>query len=100
WSDDILCDVVVASGGYPLAYSTGHPIEGLADVPPETLVFHAGTRQREDGSVVTDGGRVLSVVGRGGSLSEARERAYAGAALISFEGARYRNDIGDENIPK
>ena len=100
WSEDTLCGVVVASGGYPLAYSTGHPIDGLADVPPETLVFHAGTRQREDGAVVTDGGRVLTVVGRGASLSEARERAHAGAAAISFEGARYRSDIGDEDVPK
>ena len=100
WSDEILCGVVVASGGYPLTYSTGHPIEGLGDLPAETLVFHAGTRQRDDGVVVTDGGRVLTVVGRGGSLAEARERAYAGAAAISFEGSRYRSDIGDEDVPK
>ena len=100
WSDDVLCGVVVASGGYPLAYSTGHLIEGLGDIPPDTLVFHAGTRRREDGAVVTDGGRVLTVVGRGGSLAEARERAYAGAASIAFEGARYRSDIGDEDVPK
>ena len=100
WSDDTLCGVVVASGGYPLAYSTGHPIDGIDGVPPETLVFHAGTRQREDGAVVTDGGRVLTVVGRGGTLAEARERAHSGAAAISFEGARYRSDIGDEDVPK
>ncbi len=100
WSDDALCGVVVASGGYPLAYSTGHPISGLDAVPPEALVFHAGTRQRDDGAVVTDGGRVLTVVGRGGTLAEARERAHASAALISFEGAQFRSDIGDEDVPK
>ncbi len=100
WSEDVLCGVVVVSGGYPLAYATGHPIEGLGDVPPDTLAFHAGTRQREDGAVVTDGGRVLTVVGRGASLAEARERAHAGAASISFEGARHRSDIGDEDVPK
>jgi phosphoribosylamine--glycine ligase len=100
WSDDVLCGVVVASGGYPLAYSTGHPIDGLDDVSSDTLVFHAGTRQRDDGAVVTDGGRVLTVVGRGRSLVEARERAYEGAAAISFDGARYRSDIGDEDVPK
>ena len=100
WSDDTLCGVVVAAGGYPLAYATGHPIDGLDAVPSDVVVFHAGTRQREDGAVVTHGGRVLTVVGRGGSLAEARERAYAGAAAISFEGARYRSDIGDEDVPK
>jgi phosphoribosylamine---glycine ligase len=100
WSDDILCGIVVASGGYPGAYATGHPIEGLDAVPPDALVFHAGTRQREDGVVVTAGGRVLTVVGRGATRDEARERAYAAAASITFEGARYRTDIGDEDVPK
>ena len=65
-----------------------------------TLVFHAGTRGARTARVVTDGGRVLTVVGRGGTLAEARERAYAGAAAISFEGSRYRSDIGDEDVPK
>jgi phosphoribosylamine--glycine ligase len=90
----------MASGDYPGAYATGQPIEGLDAVPPETLVFHAGTRQREDGAVVTAGGRVLTVVGRGATLSAAREQAYAGAASITFEGSRYRSDIGDESVPK
>ena len=100
WSDDILCGVVVASGGYPGAYSTGHPISGLDSVPPDALVFHAGTRRRDDGAVVTDGGRVLTVVGRGTTRAAATERAHLGAAAISFEGARHRSDIGDEDVPK
>jgi phosphoribosylamine--glycine ligase len=100
WSDDILCGVVQVSGGYPGPYATGQPIEGLDAVPAGTLVFHAGTRQRDDGVVVTAGGRVLTVVGRGATLAEAREQAYAGAASISFEGSRYRSDIGNENVPK
>jgi phosphoribosylamine--glycine ligase len=49
---------------------------------------------------VTAGGRVLTVVGRGATLSAAREQAYAGAASITFEGSRYRSDIGDESVPK
>jgi phosphoribosylamine--glycine ligase len=98
WSEDIVCGVVVASGGYPSAFSSGHPIEGLDSVPDDVLVFHAGTRQRADGAIVTSGGRVLTAVGRGPTLAAARERAYAGAAAISFEGARYRGDIGVEDI--
>jgi phosphoribosylamine--glycine ligase len=100
WSDDILCGVVLASGGYPGAYSTGEPISGLDAVPPDVLVFHAGTRRREDGTVVTAGGRVLTVVGRGATCDLARARAYAGAATISFADGRYRRDIGDEDVPK
>jgi phosphoribosylamine---glycine ligase len=100
WSEDVLCGVVVASGGYPGTYSTGHEITGLDAVPADTLVFHAGTRRREDGAVVTAGGRVLTVVGRGATRQEAKERAHAGAAAISFDGARYRSDIGDEDVPK
>jgi phosphoribosylamine--glycine ligase len=100
WSDDVACGVVVASGGYPGSYQTGLPISGLDRTPEDVQVFHAGTRQREDGAIVTAGGRVLTVVGRGATLQEARERAQAGAAAISFEGARYRSDIGDEDVPK
>jgi phosphoribosylamine--glycine ligase len=100
WSDDILCGVVVASGGYPGTYATGHPITGLDAVPDDVLVFHAGTRQRDDGAVVTSGGRVLTVVGRGSDRAAAKDRAYAGAAAISFECARHRSDIGDEDVPK
>jgi phosphoribosylamine--glycine ligase len=100
WSDDEACGVVMASGGYPAAYATGQPIAGLDAIPSDVLVFQAGTRQREDGKIVTAGGRVLTVVGRGPSLAEARARAHAGAAAISFEGGRYRRDIGDEDVPK
>jgi phosphoribosylamine--glycine ligase len=100
WSDETLCGVVMASGGYPGAYATGEPIVGLDMVPSDVLVFHAGTRQREDGTVVTAGGRVLTVVGRGATVDAARSRAYAGAAAISFVGGRYRSDVGDEDVPK
>jgi len=100
WSDDTLCGVVLASGGYPGAYTTGEPIRGLDAVPADVLAFHAGTRQRDGGTVVTAGGRVLTVVGRGATVEAARSRAYAGAAAISFAGGRYRTDIGDEGVPK
>ena len=94
FSDDACVTVVLVSGGYPGSYETGKPIEGLetASKVEGVRVFHAGTEMR-DGRVVTAGGRVLSVTGRGSTTVEARSRAYEAAAHISFEGMRYRNDI-------
>ena len=95
WGDEACVGVVVASGGYPGSYVTGLPVAGLSEAASFGEVFHAGIRAA-DGSVaeaVTSGGRVLTVVGSGGSLAEARERAYGGAAKVSFEGAFYRTDI-------
>jgi phosphoribosylamine--glycine ligase len=63
-------------------------------MPEDVLVFHAGTRRDGDGRIVTAGGRVLTVVGRGPDLAAARARAYAGAAVITFPGRHYRDDIG------
>ena len=85
--------VVLASGGYPGSYRTGNVIQGLADVGPETLVFHAGTR-RHGAQVVTDGGRVLSVVCTGDTIAQAIDRVYQEVPRISFEGMHYRQDIG------
>ena len=93
WSGDAAVCVVVASEGYPGAYPTGRPITGLDRVPSGVLSFHAGTA-KQDGALVTAGGRVLSVVGRGAGLDMARERAYAGVAAIWFEGMQFRRDIG------
>ncbi|MDO5634609.1 MAG: phosphoribosylamine--glycine ligase [Micrococcus sp.] len=96
WSDDVAVDVVLASAGYPESSSSGDVITGLDDA--EALdgvsVLHAGTSVGDaPDSVVTAGGRVLAVVGRGATLDEARERAYAGVERISFEGAQHRTDI-------
>jgi phosphoribosylamine--glycine ligase len=87
--------VVLASGGYPGPVVTGRPITGIADAEAmdHVRVFHAGTARR-DGTLVTSGGRVLTVVATGGTYTEARSRAYQGAARISFEGKQYRSDIG------
>jgi phosphoribosylamine--glycine ligase len=86
--------VVMASGGYPGAYEKGKLITGVekANALPDTVVFQAGTK-RQDGKLITAGGRVLAVTSVGASLEEARARAYAGAALINFEGAQNRSDI-------
>jgi phosphoribosylamine--glycine ligase len=94
WRDEACVTVVLASGGYPGEHATGLEISGLdaAAAEPDVEVFHAGTAVR-DGRVVTAGGRVLAVSAQGKDLAEARDRAYAAAALISFEGMHYRTDI-------
>ncbi len=99
--DAATCCVVVASGGYPGKYTTGHPISGAAEANEVALIFHAGTAER-DGTLETAGGRVLSVVGRGENLSEARGRAYEAIGNITFSGAYNRTDIAatdPERIP-
>jgi phosphoribosylamine--glycine ligase len=85
--------VVVAAGGYPASGDRGSPIEGIAAAEAEgALVFQAGTAL-QDGEVVTNGGRVLAVTGRGDTVAAARAAAYDGAGRISFAGARYRRDV-------
>jgi len=98
-SADRAVGVVLASGGYPGRFEAGKPIEGLeqAAALPGVTVFHAGTAQRGD-VLVTDGGRVLTVVGRGATYAEAIERAYAGADLVRFEGKHARRDIGKKAL--
>ena len=92
WSRDACVGVVMASGGYPGSYKTGFAISGLDDIDKDIVVFHAGTKL-EDGKVVTSGGRVLTVVARGKSLAEAREKVYNNISRIKFEGCHYRKDI-------
>jgi phosphoribosylamine---glycine ligase len=90
--------VVIASRGYPDSSESGRPIAGIADA--ETLgvtVMHAGT-SRNDGQIVTAGGRVLTVVAGGRDFPEAIERAYAGVRAISFAGMQYRTDIGEKAL--
>ena len=86
--------VVVASRDYPERGESGTPIDGLdAAGVAGALVFHAGTAL-QDGRIVTNGGRVLDVVGTGDSVAEARAAAYAGVAHIDFAGMQFRRDIG------
>jgi phosphoribosylamine---glycine ligase len=84
--------IALVSGGYPGEFEKGKFINGL-ELDGKALVFHAGTR-KNDQTVVTDGGRVLAVTGRGRSLKEAREAAYARAAQIKWDGLYFRKDIG------
>jgi phosphoribosylamine--glycine ligase len=93
WSPESAVCVVLASEGYPGSYPKGLPINGLDDVStPGALVFHAGTTKK-DGQVVTNGGRVLGIVGRGMGIAEARANAYEAAAGITFQGKQNRTDI-------
>ena len=93
WKDGAAVCVVLASGGYPGHYDKGQEIHGLADAEAMgTLVFHAGTAMK-DGKFVTNGGRVLGVVGRGADISSAVDAAYAAVAKISFKDVYYRKDI-------
>ncbi len=87
--------VVMASRGYPDAFETGWPIDGLAEAAelPGVQVYHAGTR-RTNGRIVTSGGRVLTVVGSGADFPTAITRVYAAVDCIRFEGAFARRDIG------
>ena len=87
--------VVLASQGYPGAPRTGDPILGLdaAASQPGVVVFHAGTTQDANGAIVTGGGRVLDVTALGPTVEEARRRAYAAAAEITWPGVQFRRDI-------
>jgi len=112
WSRDYFCDVVAAAGrtrqmrqgknkgwypGYPARYGKGYPISGVDVIDdPDCKIFFAGVGNSETKGLVTDGGRVLHVVGRGATLRDACSVAYRNIGKIHFEGMRYRTDIGKE----
>ena len=93
-----LC-VVAASGGYPGKYRTGFPITGIADADSmrDVKVFQGGTKAAGK-TIVTDGGRVLSVTALGNTIADAQKRAYEAMGKIHFEGMHYRKDIGRQAV--
>lgn len=94
WSNDACVGVAIASGGYPGKYQTGFPITGLDNLDKDILVFHAATKSGPGrGQVLTNGGRVLTVVARGKTMAEAREKVYANVPRIHFQDCHYRKDI-------
>ena len=100
WDPRATVGVVMASRGYPDSYDKGKPIAGLdSPLSPDVKIFHAGTRL-DNGRVVTDGGRVLCVVGAGTSVREARDAAYDGVRNVGWDGAFYRKDIGHRAIQR
>jgi phosphoribosylamine--glycine ligase len=118
WAEERTCGVVLASRGYPATPERGVKISGLDDLDQGVLAFHGGTRllksppartgwlrrgppptSEADVGLVTDGGRVLTIVARGSTLSEARAKVYANIARVHFPGMQYRQDIGlDEEM--
>jgi phosphoribosylamine--glycine ligase len=98
WDPCASLGVVMAQAGYPGHYNKGEVIHGIAERdPPDTKVFHAGTRDR-DGTLVTAGGRVLCVCALGTTISEAQARAYGRVARIHWNGVYYRKDIGHRAV--
>lgn len=101
WSSKAACTVVLASDGYPGKPRTGDDITGLDDAEalPDVTVHHAGTKPLPDGSVVTNGGRVLGVTALGDDLDAARRHAYEACDRIAFRGMQLRRDIGKKPEP-
>jgi phosphoribosylamine--glycine ligase len=95
---EYFCCVVLASRGYPDKYETGMEIKGLDKITADCIVFHAGTKKSESGAVLTNGGRVLNVVGKADSLKKAVEIAYKNAGIIEFDNKYFRTDIGKKGL--
>lgn len=96
FEDNAAVCVVLASAGYPEHYEKGFPISGLEQFDEKNgyYVFHAGSKFGADGSILTNGGRVLGVTATGSDLKEARTNAYQATEWISFENKYMRHDIG------
>lgn len=100
WHRDAAVCVVMASEGYPGSYRQGVTIQGLSSSTPSastSMVFHAGTAQRGT-EIVTAGGRVLGILGRGSTLTDAQREAYRVVNTISFDGCHFRTDIADRAL--
>ena len=101
-ADGAAVGVVVASEGYPEAPLTGRVLEGAEPSSGAddggVLCFHAGTRRRQDGTVETSGGRVVTLVGQGPTLADARAAAYRGVAEMGLEGSQFRTDVGELHV--
>jgi len=106
WDRRVALAVVLAAEGYPSTPRKGDPIRGLPSEPTplapgdEPLLFHAGTAQAADGTIVTAGGRVVAVTALGDSVAAAQRRAYALAEAIDFAGKHYRRDIGHRALAR
>ncbi|MDS3861277.1 phosphoribosylamine--glycine ligase [Thermosynechococcaceae cyanobacterium BACA0444] len=104
WADQMATGVVMAAGGYPGHFTKGDEITGIEAANSQAFVFQAGTRAA-NGQLFTDGGRVLTVVGRGETVEAALAQTYAGVAQVQFHNAYFRRDIGhrltatSENLP-
>ena len=93
WSEGAAACVILASGGYPVAYEKGKAISIPRDLPENVTVYHAGDKLTNQG-LVTSGGRVLGVTATAEDLKSALSLAYSRVEKISFANAYYRKDIG------
>ncbi|WP_083006333.1 phosphoribosylamine--glycine ligase [Halomonas sp. GT] len=101
WDSRAAVGVVMAAGGYPGSYRKGDVIHGLEQAGlAQCKVFHAGTTQAADGSILTAGGRVLCVTALGNTVSAAQQQAYQGVKAIHWEGAEFRRDIAFRAIAR
>ena len=98
WSKDACVGVVLASGGYPGEYQTGHVIGVTDKLEQGVNIFYAGAKKRADGRVMTDGGRVLTVAATGKTLKAARDKVYRNIQHVNFEGMHYRTDIAAREV--
>lgn len=100
WDEQFVIGVVVASEGYPGDYRKGAVLNGLSDLSDEVYLYHAGTKQDEEGRFVTNGGRVLLAGAKGTDLKRAQENVYRELENLSNEGVFYRKDIGARAISR
>ncbi len=97
WKNKSAVNVVIASGGYPGTYEKGYPIKGLDKISDDTLVFFAGVKKEKD-TLLTNGGRVLSLTVLGNDLRDAQEKAYKEVGKVSFTNSYFRTDIAQKGI--
>ena len=97
WKNKSAVNVVIASGGYPGTYEKGYPIKGIDKVSDDTLVFFAGVKKEKD-TLLTNGGRVLSLTALGNDLRDAQEKVYKEVEKVSFANSYYRTDIAQKGI--
>lgn len=98
WSDKVAVGVVLAAHNYPDTPRKGDVITGIDAANSIGHVFHAGTSTNEQGEIITNGGRVLCVVGLGDNVSWAKNTAYRAVDDIQFDGMQFRSDIADKAI--
>ena len=98
WSEQSAVGVVLAAAGYPESPKKGDVITGIEAANQHGKVFHAGSKLNEQGELLTNGGRVLCVVGLGDDVKHAQAQAYAALENIQFDGMQYRRDIANKAL--
>ncbi|EGV36682.1 phosphoribosylamine--glycine ligase [Neisseria weaveri] len=100
WNEQTAVGVVLAAENYPETPKKGDVISGLAEADKIGKVFHAGTSLNAEQQIVTNGGRVLCVVGLGNGVAEAKAKAYEALGKVHFDGMQYRKDIADKAVKR